>query len=670
MNKKELNLSSSLEELKGIGKQKKALFDRIGISSVSELLSYLPYSWTDAKITPLAQAGTDEEHCFELEVLTNPFSSYVHSGKRITRFSATDQENKVNVCFMNQPYVAKEFSKGDRVILSGRLSRYNNELYLFNPARLKAPPKGDFFAVYPKTKGLNDKTIRSALEQVKHLFPQVDDPIPQHIQDKRSLLALSKTLELLHFPEKAEDLKKARYCLDYRSLLSFALKVTAFEARLKGASSASIEKKDISDFFSLLPYSFTQCQNKAFHEIADDICSKTVTNRLLQGDVGSGKTAVCAAACYLVAKNGFNCVVMAPTEILAKQHFDYFSGIFSKLGVKTVFLSGSSKASERKSFCQAFDEAEPVIAIGTHALLEPSAKMKNVALCVVDEQQRFGVEQRGRLLNKALYKNCLVMSATPIPRSLAMFLFNRDSVSVLDELPPGRSPISTYLVHESKRDRMFSFIDKEISKGGQVYCVCPLIDDGDDPFTVKSAAMVHELMSQKLPHRKIAMLHGKMSAEEKARVMDEFSKGQWDVLVSTTVIEVGVNVPNACVMVIENPERFGLSQLHQLRGRVGRGSRQSHCILITPKSEGKDLKRLKFLSDNSDGFKIAQYDLENRGPGDFFGTRQSGRLAFDLSGALGEEMLIQAKEDAMQLHNSCPEAVKAILGDESLTYLN
>ncbi|MBE6591713.1 MAG: ATP-dependent DNA helicase RecG [Ruminococcaceae bacterium] len=670
MNETKLSLSSSIDELKGIGKQKKALFDRIGISSVSELLSYLPSSWTDARITSLSEAGTEEDHCFELEVLTNPFSSYVRSGKRMVRFLATDGEQKVNLCFMNQPYVAREYAKGDRILVSARMGIYNNELYLFNPTRLKKLPKGEFFAVYPKTKGLNDSLIRSCIEQAKHLFDDITDPLPRNIIDNRSLLPLSQSLRILHCPDNAEDLQRARFSIDYRQLISLALRATAFEARLKQESSVQMERKDISDFFALLPYRFTPCQSRAFEEIEADVCSKTVTNRLLQGDVGSGKTAVCAACCYTVAKNGYNCAVMAPTEILAKQHFEFFSKIFEKLGVKVVFLSGSSRTAQRREFNSAFDGSAPVIAIGTHALLEPAAKLKNVALCVVDEQQRFGVEQRGKLLSKALCKNCLVMSATPIPRSLAMFLFNKDSISVLDELPPGRTPVSTYLINEGKRDRMLAFIDSEISKGGQVYSVCPLIDDGDDPFEVKSAAMIHELMSEKLLDRRIAMLHGKMSADEKATVMAEFAEGKWDVLVSTTVIEVGVNVPNASVMVIENPERFGLSQLHQLRGRVGRGSRASHCILITPKTTSKDLKRLKFLADNTDGFKIAQYDLENRGPGDFFGTRQSGRMALDLSGDGIDELLEKAKEDALWLHSNKNDSISTIPGEELSVYLN
>ena len=656
-----LGLDSPVSELKGIGKTKKALFDRIGAGTVSELLLLTPSDWIDTTPVSLERAAEGGVRVFKVTVLSNPASAFIKGGGRMVSFSAGDGESRAKVCFRNQPYAAGLYSKGDEVLLMGRVTRYDGKLWCFSPARLKEAPAQAFLPTYRLPAGLSDNAVRSALAQVIHLADGLCDPLPEDIRTKNGLMTLGGAVRQLHFPESPALLAEACRRTSYDSMLKLALKVTAFEHKSRALRFKALAMPDLERFWSALPFEPTDCQRKAALDIAGQLCGrgeKPVMNRLLQGDVGSGKTVVAAAACYICAANGFNSLVMAPTQILASQHYEFFSGLFSKLGIRTAFLSGSSKKAERELFNEYFSDEVPVIGIGTHALLEEGVPVKNAALAVADEQQRFGVEQRSRLAEKCLYKNTLVMSATPIPRSLALFLFSPENVSVLDQLPPGRKPVETYLVGEDKKERLTGFMEKLVSEGGRCYVVCPLIDPSEDPLGLKSAVSVHAELSRALPQRSVAILHGRQSDAEKNAVMADFAEGRAQVLVSTTVIEVGVNVPEANLMVIMDADRFGLSQLHQLRGRVGRGSSKSYCVLVTSKKDNGALSRLKKLCETSDGFEIAGFDLEQRGPGEFFGTRQSGK-----GFGAGEIPPMSVKEDALTLWESHPDAAAMICGE-------
>ncbi len=666
-----LSLSAPIGALKGIGKTKEALLFRLGISTVSELLCYFPHDWIDTALSSVADAREDGAvHLLRLDVLTHPSSAFVRGGKRLVSFEAEDQTGKVSVCFLNQPYAQGAFSKGETVLLLGRIGVFKDKNYLFSPQKLKTLPQSAFLPVYPKTKGLSDNAIRSAVAQVLELCSELTDPLPQKLLEKNDLLSLGETVKILHAPPSSQALARARQRLVYEQMLRYGVRAAAFEKSLSLTQTEPFLKLDLKEFFPLLPFAPTACQQRAMEQIARDLKSGRPMNRLLQGDVGSGKTVIAAAACFLCAQNGYNSAVMAPTEILARQHFAFFSKLFSSLPLRVVFLSGSSSAKERREFNLAFEGSLPVIAVGTHALLEEKAKMSRLALAVTDEQQRFGVNQRGRLIHRCDLKHSLVMTATPIPRSLALFLFDEKRISVLDELPPGRKPVSTYLIGEDKRERMNGFLERKIQEGDQAYVVCPLIEEGEDPGELKSAREVFDELSSALPHRRFLLLHGRMSAEEKEKAMASFERGEADVLVSTTVIEVGVNVPSANLMIVENAERFGLSQLHQLRGRVGRGNREAHCVLMTPRRDRESLKRLKLLTSTTDGFAIARYDLEHRGPGDFLGTRQSGKLSELFSDENADGVLQKTKEDALWLFKACPEEAKALLGASHESYFH
>lgn len=671
MNPPPLSLQSPVDQLKGIGTTKKALMGRMGIHTVSELLCTFPRDWVDTTPCSLRQGEDGALHCFSLEILSRPYSRRIRTGKTMVTAEATDGEDRVSLCFLNQPYAAQSFSQGETLLLLGRLSHHEGKRYLFSPQRVKELWKGELLPLYPKTKGLSDGVLRSAVAQVLTLAEELEDPLPLKLRQKNDLLSLGQAVRILHAPADFRELSAAKRRLSYEGFVRYALKVLAFEQELRSHKAEPLPNLSLENFFPLLPFAPTPCQKSAMEEIARDLGQELAMSRLLQGDVGSGKTAVAAAACFLCVQNQKNAVLLAPTQILAKQHFAFFQQLFSSYPVKLVFLSGSSTASERREFNQAFEGSLPVIAIGTHALLESGAVMKNLALAITDEQQRFGVNQRSRLIEKCQSPNSLVMTATPIPRSLALFLFDQSRVSVLNQLPPGRKPIQTYLIGEDKRRRMTDFLDRQIEEGRQAYAVCPLIEEGEDPLPdVKSASELAAQLTKALPHRRIALLHGKMKDEQKDRTMADFAQGLFDILVSTTVIEVGVNVPNANVMLIENAERFGLSQLHQLRGRVGRGSHQAHCILMTPRRDVESLRRLKLLTRTNDGFAIAEYDLEHRGPGDFFGTLQSGK--FESSSLLFSESsdTEAIKADALWLMENAPEARQALLQEESGFYLN
>ncbi|MBQ9543578.1 MAG: ATP-dependent DNA helicase RecG [Clostridia bacterium] len=659
-----LTLDSPIDTVSGIGKIKKALFERVGIRTVSELLCYAPSGWIDTAPAKFSEASGGAVRLFVATVLTRPARAYIKGGRRSVSFSVSDGEERATVCYLNQPYAASAFEKGETVLLMGRVCSYSGKLWLFSPQKLKKAPDAVKLAVYPKTAGLSDNDFRKAVASVLHLCGLLPDPLPESLLKKNSLPSLGEALRALHAPKDDASLAAAKRRLGYDALLRLALRVSAFEEKRSKDLFDPFENPDMKNFFGQFPFTFTDCQLRALSQIAGDLTGsgkRPVMNRLLQGDVGSGKTAVAAAACYICAANGFNSVVMAPTEILASQHYEFFKKIFSPLGIRTAFLSGSAGKAERDYFNSCFEDPDgvPVVGVGTHALLEPGAKINNAALAVIDEQQRFGVGQRGKLAEKCRIANTLVMTATPIPRSLALFLFSPDNVSELDSLPPGRLPVKTYLIGENKRERLTAFMDELVSKGGRVYVVCPLIDESEDPLGLNSAAETAKRIAEALPERRVALLHGKMKNAEKDAVMAQFASGKAQILVSTTVIEVGVNVPEANLMVIENADRFGLSQLHQLRGRVGRGKTQSFCVLVTARRNADALRRLKKLCETGDGFEIARFDLEERGPGDFFGTLQSGH---GFGEGFGEELTQSVREDAVFVRESDPALAEKLSG--------
>lgn len=644
--------STPMSSLSGVGPKTAEALGKAGINTCLDLLRLYPRTYEDR--TPrflIEDAPLDTKNAFIMRVSTSPRVGYTPTGKRIVRFSARQREKSpaVHIAFFNQAYLVNSFHLGEDYRFYGRLTKTSSGYYMFSPSYESVDAVvQDTVPIYSPVGSLSSgkisKLIRGLLSSLSP--SDIEDTLPKSVLCKSMLMPLGKALFEIHMPSDKALLESAKKRLVFDDLFEFSLLSERLLRREDTELAPSMERVCLEEFFSSLPFSLTSAQRRAIGEIENDLTSKgerhRAMRRLLQGDVGSGKTAVAAAAIYIALKNGEKAYLMAPTEILARQHFESISSLFSSFGFETLLLTGSTPAKERTRIRQRLLSSDPLLLVGTHALFEEETVPKNLSLVITDEQHRFGVNQREKLLSKAKVKNSLVMSATPIPRTLAMFLYAGLDVSVLDELPPGRQPISTLLIPPSKRERMYGFIENEIASGRQAYIICPLVEENEEELLERefSGSRVNPLSSATemakglekrfYPH-KVALLHGKMKPQDKNEVMNAFAKGDVKVLVSTTVVEVGVNVPNATIMAIEDADRFGLAQLHQLRGRIGRGKHKSWCIFITSTKSHEALGRLEFMTKNSDGFKIAEYDLETRGPGDFFGSRQHGEISLPLA---------------------------------------
>ena len=633
--------------LKGVGPKTAERFEKLGILTLSDLLCHYPRRYLDfSKPYSIAEAPADTECVVKAEVFAKPGGRILPGGRRMERITAGDDVASLEITWFNNPYATQKLQLGQEyyfqgIVTGGMLRRQMVNPQVRTDAQVKSSP---FEAVYPQTEGLTSSAIAKCVRQLLPHAELLPDPLPSEMLKKYRLLSKADAVRAIHCPATEEEAFAARRRLIYEELLVLQLGIGRMKNHGAASTGAPMKKADASPFWESLPFSPTGAQRRAVEEILTDMSGETSMNRLLQGDVGSGKTLVAAAAIWFAAQNGWQSAMLAPTEILARQHAATLADRLEPFGVNVTLLVGGMKAKEKKVALEAIADGRAGLVVGTHAVLTDSVEVKNLGLAIVDEQHRFGVRQRGMLAEKAVNPHLLVMSATPIPRTLGLLLYGDLDISILDELPPGRTPVKTRCITGKKRRDLYHFLDQEIDKGRQVYLVCPAIEDTPDGGLNAVKTYYEDIAKALLPDRRVGLMHGKLKPKEKAAVMEDFKAGRLDALVSTTVIEVGVDVPNASVMVIENAERYGLSALHQLRGRVGRGAAESWCFLVSDNTGEAVQKRLKFLCSTTDGFAVAQYDLETRGPGDFFGSRQHGLPTLQIADLMNDTRTLHAAQ--------------------------
>lgn len=644
-------LDDSIQFVKGIGPKKAKLFEKLHIRTLRDALETYPRDYEDrTRITRIADIDAEDKYAIRAVVGTEPKVSRIRKGLTLVKCTIFDESGSLNVTYFNNPYAAALLRVGQEYVFYGKVQGWGRGRTLISPQSEKVMPDaahpGRIVPVYPLTAGLTQRDMErvtdAALAAVPGGWP---DPLPEVLRAKYRLLDAADALAAIHRPQTADEVGQARRRMVFEELFLLCCGLQQLKERRKADTGIVFAQNGLDAFFETLPFSPTGAQRRAIAEIAADCASGKPMNRLVQGDVGSGKTVVAAALCALAAQNGWQAAFMAPTEILAAQHAETLAPMLEKLGIACTLLTGSMTAAQKRAALAAIESGAAQVVVGTHALIQQGVAFHRLGAVVADEQHRFGVAQRAALSAKGEMPHVLVMSATPIPRTLALIMYGDLDVSVLDEIPPGRSPVETYAVGQNMRKRITAFIDKQVEAGGQVYVVCPLVEEGETGL--KSAEQHAKDLQAALPHRRIAVLHGRMKNADKDQVMRDFSAKQYDILVATTVIEVGVDVPNANLMVVEDADRFGLSQLHQLRGRVGRGTRQSYCIFFGADKGEAARERLKILCRTGDGFEIARADLAQRGPGDFFGRRQHGLPALHVADLAADLALMQdAREEA------------------------
>lgn len=620
-----------IEELKGIGAKRAQQFHNLGIFSVMDLIRYYPKGYEDwSNVVPISEAVEGENVCIRATI-SSPFSVNFAkgSGKLICKTMVYDDSGAVTLLYFNNKFISQMLHTGTEYFFYGRITRTLNGLQMIAPTFKTMAEATAMYPRYHLTAGLPNRIIQDAVSKALELLPEtLNDPLPQWVRDKYNLQGLGFSLRKIHFPSDNDELFMARRRLVFEELLILNIGLRYLKKGKREENGIVLKKNYNHEFLKLLPFEFTTAQGRAVDDCINDMINvKSPMNRLVQGDVGSGKTAVASAVSYTVIKNGYQVAFMVPTEILAQQHFAGISKLLQGTGIRVELLTGSLTPKNKKLVRERLKNGEIDLIIGTHALLTQDTEFKCLALAITDEQHRFGVNQRSVLLSKGEHPHLMVMSATPIPRTLGLIIYGDLDISVIDELPPGRQVIDTLLIDSKIRARALGFIKKNILEGRQCYIVCPLVEEGDNsPDGLFSAQEYAQSLMLNSDFRDIpiGILHGKMKAAEKEKVMSEFSRGELKVLVSTTVIEVGVDVPNANIIMIENAERFGLSQLHQLRGRVGRGTEKSYCILVSDNRSEETVRRLETMKRTSNGFEIADEDLKLRGPGDFFGSKQHG----------------------------------------------
>lgn len=628
----------SIETLKGIGEKTAKLFEKVGIRTIDDLLHYYPKGY-DTYGEPKAIGELSEDETGAVEGFLKSGATGVHiNGLSIVQATISDMTGKLRLVWYHMPYLKNTLRPDSHFIFRGRVIRKKNGLTMEQPQMFKPEAYEELLSsmrpVYAQTKGLGNKTITSAVEQALAIRTLERDYLPASLRISNELAEYNFAIEHIHFPANEEDLRFARKRLVYDEFFFFLLAVRHLkEKRQNIRSPFHVEKQEeCLRLLKDLPYRLTNAQLRTLEEVLGDLKSGSVMNRLIQGDVGSGKTIIAVLALLAVCENGYQGALMVPTEVLARQHYESVAELFAAHGVekKVILITGSMTAKEKRLAYEKVASHEADIIIGTHALIQEKVVYDNLALVITDEQHRFGVAQREMFGNKGQMPHVLVMSATPIPRTLAIILYGDLDISVIDELPANRLPIKNCVVDKSYRPRAYRFIENEVKNGRQAYVICPMVEESE-MIEAENVLDYTKALRENLPGIRVEYLHGKMKGKEKNKIMEEFAAGNIQVLVSTTVIEVGVNVPNATVMMIENAERFGLAQLHQLRGRVGRGDKQSYCIMVNASGNKEKNRRLEVLNKSNDGFYIASEDLKLRGPGDLFGIRQSGDLEFQLA---------------------------------------
>lgn len=661
--------SDSIRTLPGIGPKKAELFAKLGIQTLGELLRFYPRDYEDrTRILPISSLEVDQPACFVASVVSNPQTHRIPKPGRkqleYTKLAVADHTGRLNLTFFNASYTAEKLIRGETYCFYGTLSGdylgYAMTNPLFEPLDASGQITRCIMPIYPLTAGLSNKQVFSAI-QAALARCAVTEPLPPSVLQAYGLCDAATALREIHLPSDAEALDAARRRLVFEEFYLFSVALATVRTRRTVVSVAPMRTDEMEDFYRSLPFCLTDAQQRAINDILRDFQSGVPMSRMVQGDVGCGKTMVAAAAAYCAAKNGRQIALMAPTEILARQHFDRLAPMFAAWNTPCILLTGSMTAAQKKQIRQDIAAGNYALVIGTHALLTEATVFSDLGLVIADEQHRFGVAQRAALLAKGEKPHLLIMSATPIPRTLALVLYGDLDVSVIDELPLGRQPIETFLVNERYRARLNGFIRKQAQEEHQTFIVCPAIEESETESLKAAEQWAQTLKDTVFPNLRVALLHGKMKGAEKEAVMNAFASREFDILVSTTVIEVGVDVPNATLMVVENADRFGLSQLHQLRGRIGRGDSKSYCILVSDNASAETQARLKALCASTDGFRIAEEDLKLRGPGDFFGSRQSGLPIFHI-GNLAQDLnvLQQAQQAASETvkNGTLPESLQ------------
>lgn len=613
-----------IQKLKGVGEKRALLYEKLGIPTVGHLLRFYPRAYEDwSSLTPISGTVLNEINVIRATVSSPPKEHRIKGGRLLHKLMVTDGESDMSIIFFNNKYIPMQLKENQEYIFRGKVTGTFLLREMMAPEFVQADKSPAIVPIYPATQGLSSRMISLAVQNALALLPEmIKDPLPASLRHEYMLCHLGYALQNIHFPSSEEELATARRRLIFEEFLVLQLGLMRIKSGRSSPNHHPIDNTFPTDFEDLLPFTLTGAQKRAISQAIEDMSGAAPMNRLVQGDVGSGKTAVAAALCWAVVKNGYQSAMMAPTEILAAQHYSSLSSLLEPAGIRCALLTGSVPAAKKKRLYAQLTSGEIDLLIGTHALIGEKVEFKNLALVITDEQHRFGVNQRSALAQKGESPHLLVMSATPIPRTLALMIYGDLDISVLDELPPGRQKIETYLIDSGKRSRAFGYVKKHLDEGRQGYLICPLIEE--DTNGLASVNEYSELVKKAFPGVEVATLHGKLKPTQKEKVMQAFSRGDSQLLVSTTVVEVGVDVPNAVIMLIENAERYGLSQLHQLRGRIGRGKHKSTCILVTDAQNEETLARLRMFRSTSDGFKIADADLKLRGPGDFFGRRQHG----------------------------------------------
>lgn len=649
-----INLNSDLKYIKGVGEKRAELFYKLGISNIRDLVTYYPRDYQDwSKEMTVEQCNDGENVCIKATLITSVKEYMVRKGMTLYKCNFTDGKTVIHVTIFNNKYLAKSLKQYEDYILFGKIEKTLTSANMSSPKIEKAEDNIGIHPIYRATEKLNSRAIGKVVNTALNSLPPFEETLDNELKQKYNLVSFDFAIRQIHFPDSFENLEKARKRLVFEELLILQLGLLKLKSKKKKETSIRITKDYTEDFYKLLPFTPTGAQSRAISDCITDMGGKYPMNRLLQGDVGSGKTAVAAGIIYSVIKNGYQSAMMAPTEILATQHFETLSKMLLGTGIKIALLTGSTSAKEKRQIKEKLIDGEIDLAVGTHALIQNDVEFKNLGLVITDEQHRFGVNQRANLAMKGNDVHTLVMSATPIPRTLALMIYGDLDISILDELPPGRQEIRTDVVDSRYHQRIYKFVRNAVDRGEQAYIVCPLVEEGESDL-ISATEYAEKLSETAFKGYNLGLLHGKMKPKDKDKVMTAFSNGDIKILISTTVIEVGVDVPDATIIVIENAERFGLSQLHQLRGRVGRGSAKSFCVLVSDSKSETSRERLAIMKKYSDGFKIADEDLKQRGPGDFFGNRQHGLPDLKIADMLSD----------METLNLCRECADEILKED------
>lgn len=650
-----MTANTDIRYLKGVGAKRAEVLKSKGIDTVGALLRFFPRKYLDwTNVTLVKDALWYQNVCIKAKIVTPIETFETRSGITIYKFMAEDSSGRFAVSLFNQKFLANRLNFGCEYLFYGKLEG-NYILKQMNSPIIKEALYNGIEPIYNASKNISSATIQKLVKNALSLC-ELPEILNEDIRQKNGLCDIKYALENIHFPKTKESFEKAKKRLVFEELFCLQVALSVIKTKSHSLSGCVIKSNYFDEFQKMLPFSLTDAQKRVTEECIADMRSGNPMSRLVQGDVGSGKTVVAAALCFVAAKNGYQSALMAPTEILAEQHYKTFCSIVENTGIKCGLLTGTLTKKQKTEIKQQLKNGEIDVIIGTHALIVNDVEFQNLGLVITDEQHRFGVAQRGKLSEKGNNPHTLVMSATPIPQTLAYILYGDLDISIIDEYPKGRQKIDTYYVDSSYRQRIYNYIKKFLNEGRQGYIVCPLVEENDQSDITAATEYYEELKGNDFKDFTVGLLHGKMKATEKETVMREFANGEIQLLIATTVIEVGIDVPNAVIMVIENAERFGLSQLHQLRGRIGRGKYKSDCILISDSTSPETEKRLNVIKQSSDGFKIADYDLELRGPGDFLGNRQSGLPQMRIADIFADkEVLITAKAQAERLLENDPK---------------